>query len=770
MKFLTKTAALLLAATFAVVANAAAPYLGKSVVAVLEELRAQGNQIAYSNILVPVDLEVTVEPTASAPMSAILEILELYGLTLQPDRGVYLVVRAPRPEPPLRQSGVAAQPDASIENITVLASRYEISGDTSTSKFEIDQHSIENMPDLGSDPIRITQRLPGAAASGASARAHFRGGELNEVSIILNGQRLFDPFHVRDYQNIFSTIDSRAIDRVEVFTGGFPAKFGDRMSGVVVLESIDPEDPRHTEIGISVFNTSFLLSGSDDDKRWLFSARRGNLDQVIDQKFGRPSYYDVFSQFEFSLGDNTTVSANALFAEDLVTVVLETDPDEREEASSDTQNVQAWLQFDTEWSERLASRTAISYTGYDNRRLGSTSDFEKVVANVRDDRDVTEVGFRQDWTYRPSDVHLLQWGFGTYISDATFSYDGSADYFGLTALFPGQAATVTRSVNATPSGGSYAVYVADRWKLSPTTVLEWGLRWDDQTYTDLSSDSQLSPRIGVLRRWGEKTEFRASWGRYHQSQGIQELQVEDGLSNYWPAQRADHLIAGVQHQFNDKLTMRVEAFHKDMQDVRPRFENLFDPLALIPELQADRVRLEPSSAKSAGLEVSLSGNRGEFSWWSSYTLSKVQDRIGGRNEPRSWDQRHALQGGVGWSMQKWDVSIAAGAHSGWRTTDLNLMEGALDGDGEPTFVAVPGLRNALELGEFASLDFRISRRFDVRRGSLSAFFEVSNTLNRRNTCCVDWDIAENASDDPMLENSLDYWLPLLPAVGILWEF
>ena len=49
--------------------------------------------------------------------------------------------------------------------------------------------------------------------------------------------RLFDPFHVRDYQNIFSAIDSRAIDGVEVYTGGFPVRFGDRMSGVVLMES-----------------------------------------------------------------------------------------------------------------------------------------------------------------------------------------------------------------------------------------------------------------------------------------------------------------------------------------------------------------------------------------------------------------------------------------------------------------------------------------------------------------------------------------------------
>jgi hypothetical protein len=76
-----------------------------------------------------------------------------------------------------------------IENITVSASRYEISRDVSTSQFDIDRRSIETLPDVGDDPLRATHRLPGAAASGASARSHFRGGEEAETGIILGHRR-----------------------------------------------------------------------------------------------------------------------------------------------------------------------------------------------------------------------------------------------------------------------------------------------------------------------------------------------------------------------------------------------------------------------------------------------------------------------------------------------------------------------------------------------------------------------------------------------------
>jgi len=657
-----------------------------------------------------------------------------------------------------------------IETIAVSASRYEILSEIAASRFALDQRTIQTMPDLGEDPLRITQRLPGAAASGLSAQAHFRGGEHGEIGIMLNGHPLFDPYHVRDYQSIFSAIDSRAIEGVEVYTGGFPVRFGDRMSGLVLMESLESVSPRHTEIGISVFNTSVLTTGTQADRRWLFSARRGNLDLVIDPKFGKPSYHDVFAEFEYDYSANTTISINALFAEDRVLLLLEADPGELEQVVSDTRNAQLWVQLQNRWSDELSSKTVLSAISYDNTRDGFLSDTAKIVGTVLDRRKIERFGIRQDWTWSSSESHLVQWGLQAIFAEAHYAYASTAEYFGLQALYRNLPATLSRGLAASPNGGSYSAYFADRWKFSAKTVFEWGMRWDDQTYTDLSADSQLSPRFSMLRTLGPKTELRLSWGRYYQSQGINELQIEDGITRFWPAQRADHVIAGLRHLIRDKYALRVEMFRKDMRDVRPRFENLYDPLGLIPEIQPDRVRLDPGSAKSTGLEVSIDRSSGPLTWWASYTLSQVTDRIDDHDVPRSWDQRHALQAGVAWKHGNWDVGLAASVHSGWPATDLALIEEGVDADGEPILVAVPGARNELQYGRFASLDFRVSRRFKLRKGSLMAFFEVSNLTDRRNVCCHDWDIEEDPNGNDVLELSRDYWMPLLPAVGVLWEF
>jgi len=660
-----------------------------------------------------------------------------------------------------------------IETISVSVSRYEILRDIAASRFAFDQRTIQGMPDVGEDPLRVVQRLPGAAASGTSAKTYLRGGEQGEIGIMLNGQWLFDPFHVRDYQSIFSAVDSRAIEGVEVYTGGFPARFGNRMSGLVLMQTLEAPEARHSEVGISVFNTSLLTSGNESDRNWLLSARRGNLDLVIDPKFGQPSYYDVFGQYTHEISSDTSLSVNGLFARDNVELILETDPAELERALSRTRNAQLWVQLDNRWSSELSSQTVLSAVSFANRRNGSLNDQKKIVGTVEDIREIRQFGLRQDFTLRQGDGHLVQWGLQVVHGEAEYDYQNTAEYYALQALYDGQEDTRSLVASAAPDGASYALYFADRWKIAPRSILEWGLRWDDQSYTDTPSDSQLSPRLSFLQALGPDTQLRLSWGRYYQPQQINELQIEDGITSFWPAQRADHFIAGIQHLFRNKYSLRLEMFDKEMREVRPRFENLFYPLGLIPEIQPDRVRLDPQSARSRGLEVSLDRSGGPFTWWTSYVLSEVTDRIDGRDQLRSWDQRHALQGGLSWSNEKWDVAMAANIHSGWPLTELHLVENGVDEQGEAVYVAIPGQRNVGRHPAFASLDFRVSRKWKLSRGSFMAFLEVSNLTNRQNECCLDWDLLEDTqTGEPTfeLERGLDYWMPLLPAIGVLWEF
>jgi hypothetical protein len=655
---------------------------------------------------------------------------------------------------------------AELEQLSVSASRYIL---FSSSQFFIDQRAIQALPDLGEDPVRSVQRLPGAAAGGLSSRSHFRGGDSDETTIYLNGLQLLDPFHIRNFHNIFSTIDARAIAGVEAYTGGFPAIYGDSMSGVLLLDSQRPDRPRRTELGLSVYNTSALFSGFSAGGKvdWLVSARRSNLGYLLPKDLGSPDYFDVFTEIGIDLSDTTRLSMNGLYADDKIEVVLESDPAELERSVSNTHNLNLWLLLETEWTSDLASATVVSYSQLENGHSAEVNDPDQMTAAVENHRDVNVLGLTQDWRYEGITGHLLRWGLAFTRQEADYHFRSAAEYVAFYTNYPGIENPSFTAVDAAPAGNTYSLFLTDRWNLLPTTAVEVGFRWDRQTYTDPVFDDQFSPRVSLMQDLGPAIELRLTWGRYYQSQAVQRLQVEDGISHFNPPQRAKHWIASVQYRTDQDYRLRLEAYIKNYDRMSPRFENLFDSLALIPELEPDRVRLNPVSARARGIELTLEyRGESEVNWWATATVSRAADLINGDSQRRSWDQRYALQGGIAWERGPWVVGVALNLHTGWPITGMTM--GYDEEDDE--YFPIPGPRNAEQLNTYSSLDFRISRDFQVKNGQLSAFFEVTNLTNRRNQCCVEYDTEENEQGGVYLDVTYQNWLPIIPAIGVLWEF
>ncbi len=760
--------ALVLAASPAPAAEPVDAPVGRPVSEVIDEWRRQGVPFAYSTELVDERVVVVAVPRATEPAAMVAELLEPWGLALYDVEGLLVVGRAtatPVSPPPVSGLGDA---EPALPEVTVSASRYEILRELLEAPSFISQRTIQQLPLLGEDPLRAVQRLPGNASSGASAKSHLRGSAERDTGLILNGQRLLDPFHVRDYQNLFSAIDARAIAGVEVYTGGFPVQYGDGMGGLVLIDTITPDGDRHTEIGLSVYNTSFLSAGrvAGGDLEWLLSARRGNLDLVLDGELGEPSYNDVFAEIGINLSPETRLSVNALVATDNVVAVTESDPEEREASTNDTRNAQFWVNWSQEWSATLSSYTTLSLSALNSTRVGSADDPEEIIASVDDRRDINVFGMRQDWRLALGDAHRLSWGALYRHVDADFRYRGAVDWFGTFASFRGQEESIRRAIDRRVDGDALGVWVADRITIGERTIAEVGLRWDKQTYTDAADSNQVSPRLSLLRRLGPRTDLRLSVGRYYQSQAVHDLQIEDGVTRYFPAERADQVIVGLQQRIDERLSWRAEAYWKDMSRLRTRYENSLDPLAVMPELKPDRVAIPARDARARGIELSLGYDRDRsVSWWLTYTLAEVEDRVGDDWVPRSWDQRHAGQFGVLWQAGRWDLSAVLSAHSGWPKTSVAIAAGS-DPD-EPELVFTE--RNAGNFAPFATLDLRAGYRMPVPRGELSLFFELSNATNRRNPCCVDFGL-EDETGQPLLDQRDEYWFPLLPAAGILWEF
>jgi hypothetical protein len=658
-----------------------------------------------------------------------------------------------------------AEAVAKLDEVIVTASRYDLATRSQPSTADFSREDIENFLTLNDDALRVAQRLPGVANNGFSARPYIRGGAPNEVGVHFDGVRLVEPYHLRDFQSVFSAIDERIVDRVAVHAGGFSAEYGDALSGLMVVEPREPMEIEN-ELGLSVLYTSFLTSGTFADGRasWLFSARDSNLDRVLADHIGQPEYSDLFLRMAVNLGaKHRLVFADFNFDDD-IRFTVEEGADDQEHAASDTNTRQTWLKLESAWTDRLSSVTWLHATNFSSERNEDVVNLAEVVGTVDDSRELEAAAVQQRWLYTVSERQLFRFGFEIEQREAEYRYLSAAQRVGLLATLVDDP-LVARDIALAPRGESYVAYFEDRLRLGERVVADLGVRWDRQNYLPpADADERYSPRLSVLVQLTARDDLRLSYGGFFQAEGLLDLQVEDGVTEFSPAQRSAHQIVSIEHRFPEALTLRAEWYHKGTNDVRPRFENLFEPLVVAPELRASRVLVAPERADADGLELFLSSER-PVPWWVGVSLANVTDTVDGVEVRRSWDQDRALSAGVTWAAGPWTISAAASAHRGWPTTEVSVVESS-----PGQFVAVTGPRNAVRLRNVRELDFGARREFALGPTSLEFFVEISNLTNRHNVCCIRYEEATAPDGSPTLVRDERSQAGITGNLGILWQF
>lgn len=753
------------------VASQAGDFAGIPLQEALEILRQRGLPVVYSSALVHPGMYVAEEPSAQAPRAILDEILAPHGLVVTSGpNGVLILTRSASPPAgaPPGLPGAPAEPvRAELGELVISASHYRLETDGVTRATLIDAQDIGLLPDLADDPLRSVARLPGIAVQDYTSKPHVRGGVADETLYRFDGLRLYDPFHLKDFQSLVSTIDPAVISRLSVYTAGFPSAFGDRMSGVIDIDRLRPTRPLQGQAFASFFNVGGHLAGLSADRGWdwLLAARRGTLDvalAAVDRDLGRPRYWDAYARIGRRLGERWALSGNLLVSRDDLEVF---DQDQEEEATASYTDRYAWLRLDYDAGDGSGGHLLAARTRLDAGRRGSADLPGVGRGRLEDDRAFTIDSLQvEGWREIGSRARLqagLEWrgmrGRYDYVDEAEFD---------LLFLVPGapDAPARTRAVSVRPEGAQAGAFVNLRLEPLASLVADLGLRWDRETLSERGSDD-LSPRIGLLWSVGEDTRIRLGWGRFAQAQSIDELPASDGETRFFPAQRAEHLVVGMEHRPVSWLQLRLEAYQKSYTRLRPRYENLFDTLVVLPELKPDRAVILPSEATAYGAEAMLEFDfqRG-ISGWLSYSWSRARDELGETEVPRNWDQSGYLSAGASWRGASWDLSLALTWRDGWPTTEVELA--ATD----PVPLVAAGPRNANRLGAYARLDARVARRFEFdSAGLLTVFLEVTNLTDRRNQCCVDYQI-EDEGEGPFLDIGTRQTVPFIPSLGFTWDF
>ena len=651
-----------------------------------------------------------------------------------------------------------------LSEVIVTPSHFRLLQQNPESRQFLDREEVSRMPHIADDLYRAVRRLPGTASGDFSARFNVRGGVDDELLVVLDGLEVYEPFHLKDFQNVFSTIDTAAVGGVDLLTGGFPAEYGDRMSGVMDISMPTPSGPTVTSLEAGTINARIQSQGSfsHGNGGWLVSGRgwypAATASIITEDNPVVADFYDMIAKVQRRVGSSSTLALNTLVAYDDLGF-HEADDKEVQGVTARYGSYHAWLNLQTQWSADLWSQMIVSAGRLRRIRKGGIDDSAEGVASVRDRRSFDVFNLGQDWSFVSGDRHVLKWGFDLTYGEAEYNY------FRTSTLGSGSNARVVTG----PDGIAVGTYASDRLRVMRNLIVELGLRWDRQTWTD---ESQTSPRVNLAYQPSPRTTVRAAWGLFHQSQRLNELQVEDGIDTFFPAQVAEHWTASVEHVFGSGLSTRLELYRKDFDHVRPRYENLFNPIELFPEAASDRVLLSPDRGRSRGLEVVFKDDSNRrVSWWAGYTLAVTEDLIDGRWQPRSWDQRHAAVGGVNVSLaHDWNFNLSGTIHTGWPTTRLTASQIA-GPDGEPVIVPIPGPRNGERFPLYRRLDVRASKLFPTSLGTITLTVEVINLTSRDNPCCVeDFDFLSNDDGSVTVIPHYRDWVPILPSFTVRWQF
>lgn len=668
----------------------------------------------------------------------------------------------------------------SLAGMTVTPGHFAIEEDIPISSQSLRRESIQTAPQFGEDLYRAVSRLPGLASNEFSARFVVRGGEYDQVLVLLDGMELEEPFHLRDIDGgVIGIVDIASIRSIDLATGGFGARYGDRLSGVFDLNSRTIGNGRNRyETAISLTNLRASGEGSyaHDRGSWLISARHGYAEWALEFSDRgediKPRYWDLFAKSTYMLSPQTELAVHLLHGHDN----LFFSTSRSDEATMKYDNSYAWLSLSAQPWGGLTSTSVIGFADMNHHREGfnEDTDFGQGRYLVDDRRAYRAPSLRQDLAIEVTPNLILNVGGQYRRLFADYTYHSEADRRVVDINGRPQTVYDTTDQQFDRRAEIWGAYLSPRIRLFDRFVLEAGLRFDRNS---IEHDRVTSPRLGLLWQATDQTSLRAGWGRFAQFARLYDLAVAAGDLHYYPARHAEHIVLGLEHAFAADLRIRVEAYRKHLTELPPVYRNWLDPVSLFPEVGLDRIRIDRSEGHARGVECYLSHTgHGKLSWRLGYAASEVTEHIthyelGGylvaidSTVPGPYDQRHAVTIELAYKPNgRWQWTLAWQYHTGWPYT-------AAEAIATPFAVyAAPGPPMGNRYPIFHRLDIRLTRTFETRRGRISVFAEVMNLYDRKNIRAYEYDLQFVGPEMAELDRDSISFLGFTPSIGFSWRF
>ena len=610
----------------------------------------------------------------------------------------------------------------------------------------ISRMDVYTTPGGAADVFQSLRALPGIDSPNEGAAVYVRGGDPGETLVRLDGSDVGHPYHYEGASGgLFANFDSYMLKSAYFSSGGFSAKYGGVLSGVLDIETQDPMNTKTFGVGANFAGAHASTSWSlVRDKLSVVAAGGLSTTTLLHELYGTSRTYQHDPTSDrgalkaiWRHSPKGRVTATYLGSGDHVGVVS---PQYNYDGTyvARAGNHVAIVQADRLVGTKLALTGVASFQDW-----GTSWTYGAFGGDVAERAAIGQV----DGTWAASEAHELSFGARTAwnASDRTsLSPADSTDY---------AAGAPTRTFATHARVTAPGAYLEDKFHVAGPFYATIGARAD--RLAD-HADWTLDPRAALAWRLSPQHTVRVAGGRYHQSPDPQYLDPVYGNPGLEPLEAA-HAIVGWEWLDGDR-NARVELYRKNYRHLVANDSTTYYSNA--------------GHGYAQGVDVLVKASHRDLAGWVSYGYldSKRKELDDPRTVPATYGVRHTATLVASYRVAPaWTVGTRLSASSGAPYTPV---VGRVYDPGRDMWRPVEGENNSGTMPAFSRVDLRATYLFSlpamggIKASSVCvAYLEAMNVLNRHNTLRYSWneDYTERYAEDSYFGRRL-----LVAGVALAW--
>lgn len=675
-------------------------------------------------------------------------------------------------------------------NEVIIGDKKSIPESSGMSTSVIAMATIKQIPVLmgETDVLKALQSLPGVqSGTEGTSGLYIRGGGPDQNLILLDGVPVYNPDHLYGFVSIFNP---DAIKNVTLISGGFPARYGGRLSSVVDIQMKEGNNKEfHGEAMLGILSSKITLEGpvKNEKTSYLVSARRSWIDLITRNALKKrelPYYYfyDLTAKINHIFSNQSRLYLSVYAGKDHISSIRT----KNEFVSEGVKyifkqdqyygwgNITAALRWNYIFNNRLFSNTSLTYSNYkyfDNKLINSTNINQStgVTTNAEYVSDfnsgIKDLALKTDFDYQLFTRHKLKAGIGgIYHTFTPYAHISFSD-------------ALNSSEEQRIGAFEPAAYLEDEMQLGSRLKLNAGLRLSG-FMVESKAYGSFEPRLSGRYLLSKRSALKFAYSRMKQYIHLLTSSRITFPTDLWvPAtdkvnpQLSDQFALGSFYSFNNHIELSIEAYYKSMKNLIGYSEgsSFSDPGNWESKIEKGGI------GRAYGLELMLKKNSGITTGWISYSLSKTERRFDNISRgswfPYKYDRRHDLSILVNHKFNdRIDAGVTWDFSSGDLFTSITDVYDSFILIGDNKYVQYFERRNNYRLPSYHRLDlgvnFHKQKKLFYRTWSLSIY----NVYNHKNVFFVYYgnDDAHGRKDLTVLKKYTLF--PILPSVTYSLKF